>query len=202
MTEDELRANPRPWMTDGSVEFIENNLRLSDTVLDFGGGWSTIWWARKVSWITTVEADYVWAAKLLHEMAAHPELIAKWQLKFVACEWSNTYLAPKKYWNKNQNIMNDLIADQLESHYMKIYDDPTVIVIDGSSRARNVEEVSRYLAQSNRVRMLVVDNMEWLSRFTAGKFKGFKQYDFHEFDIEKIPVHQNGKWCTSVWVRE
>ena len=52
-----------------------------------------------------------------------------------------------------------------------------------------------------KTRMLVIDNMEWLSRFAAGKFKGFEQHDFHEYDVSKIPVHQNGKWCTSVWTR-
>lgn len=38
MNENELRVNPRPWMTDDSIDFIESKLRPTDTVIEFGGG--------------------------------------------------------------------------------------------------------------------------------------------------------------------
>lgn len=43
MTVDALRKNPRPWMTDGAVEFIEKHLLSKDEVIEYGGGWSSLW---------------------------------------------------------------------------------------------------------------------------------------------------------------
>lgn len=201
ITEAELRANPKPWLTDGSIAFIDRHLRPTDHVLEFGGGWSTLWWAKRAAWTTTVEADYAWAAKLLQEMAAHPDLMAKWALRFVACEWSNVHTQPKRYWTKNAAHLNAEIAERMEAAYMKINEDADVIVIDGSARARNAVDVDSYLKNGSRCRMIVVDNMEWLYRHTAGRFDGFEQHDFHEYDFAKIPAHQNGKWNTAVWLR-
>lgn len=201
VTEAELRANPRPWMTDGSIEFIEKNLRPTDRVIEFGGGWSTLWWTRRAAWTLTVEADYSWAAKLLHEMAAHPDLMTRWALRFVACEWSNVYTQPKRYWSKHGSLLTKEIAERMEDAYMHFDFEPNVVVIDGSARGRNTIVADEYIKRTPSVRMIVVDNMEWLHRYTAGRFDDFTQYDFHEYDIEKIPAHQNGKWNTAVWLR-
>jgi hypothetical protein len=200
-TEEQLRANPRPWMTDGAVDFIERNLRPTDRVIEFGGGWSSIWWASRAAWTLTVEADHIWAAKILGEIARHPQLMTKWSMRFVGCEWSNLHTNPKGYWTKNKGVLNPEIADRLETAYMEINFAPDVVAIDGSARARNVVEVDRYLNQNQSIRMIVVDNMEWLARHTEGRFRSFQQYDFPEYDVAKIPPHQNGKWTTSVWLR-
>lgn len=160
-----------------------------------------MWWTKRAAWTTSVEADYAWAAKLLQEMAAHPDRMAKWALRFVACEWSNVHTRPKGYWTKNAVHMNAEIAERLEAAYMKIDEDADVMVIDGSARARNAVDVDCYLKNGSRCRMIVVDNMEWLHRYTAGRFDGFEQHDFHEYDFAKIPAHQNVKWNTAVWLR-
>lgn len=188
-------------MTDGSIEFIERHLKSTDKVLEFGGGWSSLWWAARAAWTLTVEADYAWAAKILTEMARHPALMTKWSLRFVACEWSNNFSRPKAYWTKHANLLTPEIADRLETEYFKIDFAPDIIVIDGSARVRNVQEVDKYVSAEKSVRMIVVDNMEWLARFTEGRFLGFTRHEFHEYDLQKIPAHQNGKWMTAVWTR-
>lgn len=200
-TEDQLRANPRPWMTDGSIEFIEKHIRPTDHVIEYGGGWSSLWWAARAAWTLTVEADYNWAAKLLVEMARHPELMTKWSLRFVASEWSVNFQNPKKYWTDNAKHINDESARRLEDAYLAVDFSPDVFVIDGSARVRNADIVDEYSAAHESVRMIVIDNMEVMERYTLGKFKTFERHDFPEFDVAKIPIHQNGKWVTSVFVR-
>ncbi len=76
--ETELRKNPKPWMTQGSIDFIEKNLLSTDTVIEFGGGWSSIWWAKRVKYTLTVEASPEWASLLIKEMMPHPNAMAKW----------------------------------------------------------------------------------------------------------------------------
>lgn len=201
-TEEELRANPRPWMTDSAVEFIEKNLNPVDYVIEYGGGWSSLWWAKRAGYTHTVEADYKWAAQILHEMASYPELMTRWTLRFVPSDWNPDASRPKQYWTKNQQHLTPDIAQHMTNRYLVIDFEPDVFVIDGSIRPENIRIVDEYLNSHTRPRMIVVDNMESLRKHTEGRFSGFKQHDFHEYDHAKIPAHQNGKWCTSVWIRE
>jgi len=197
----QLRQNPRPWMTDGSIDFIEANLRTTDEVIEYGGGWSSLWWAKRAAFTLTVEADYKWASQLLNEVAAHPELMTRWALRFVPSDWNPDATRPKQYWTANAAHLTPAAAELMTNRYLWIDFEPDVFVIDGSIRPKNIEIVDEYLKSHHRPRMIVVDNMETLSKFTVGRFDGFRQFDFPEFDIEKIPKHQNGKWMTSVWIQ-
>lgn len=199
--ETELRKNPKPWMTQGSIDFIEKNLLSTDTVIEFGGGWSSIWWAKRAKYTLTVEASPEWASLLIKEMMPHPNAMAKWSLRFVPSDWNPTPDQLKPYWKANSKHLTVDSINNLSENYLKIEFDPTVIVIDGSIRPKNIEAVDKYLKTNNTVRMIVVDNMESLRKYTVDNFNGFNQHDFHETDIKLIPNHQNGKWCTSVWIK-
>ena len=200
-SEEDLRANPRPWLTDDSIQFIEANLRPTDRVIEFGGGWSTIWWTRHVAWTLTIEASPKWAAKIISEMSAHPRLLVKWSLRFAAAEWHTKYTQAKNFWTKHARVLSDDIAKSLEDAYLAIEFSPDVFVIDGSVRPGSVHAVDRHVRSHEDTRMIVVDNMESMAKHVEGKFPGFTQHDFPEYDLEKIPAHQNGKWTTSVWLR-
>lgn len=201
MNDIKLRKNPRPWMTNGSIDFIEQNLLPTDNVIEFGGGWSSIWWAKRANYTLTVEASPEWAATIIKEMMTHPDAMAKWSMKFVPSDWNPTPNEPKQYWKANgSHLTEDNIAN-LTMKYLSIDFDADVIVIDGSIRPTNIDVVNQYLKHNNRVRMIVVDNMESLRRYTLSKFEGYEQYDFFETDLSLIPTHQNGKWCTSVWIK-
>lgn len=135
-------------------------------------------------------------------MKQTPDLLTRWVLKFVPSEWNPTSVNLKPYWKKNKSYLSQLSCQLMEDRYVEIDFEPDIFVIDGSVRHKNIVNVDNFLKSSKRTRMVVVDNMETLSSITAGKFSGFKQFDFHEFDITKIPTHQKGKWCTSVWIKE
>lgn len=199
----ELLADPKPWFTPDSIAYLEEEIRSDDVVLEFGGGVSSIWWARKAAYTYTYEADAAWAAILLAEMHKRPELLAKWGMCFSGCEWSNTAEQPKTYWTKHRELLNPGNIQRLEDIYCDIPASlkPSIIVIDGSIRPRTAD-VTAVFIKTNSVRLIVVDNMESMSRYVADKFEGYKQIDFHEDDLALIPKHQNGKWCTSVFLKE
>ncbi len=197
-----LEKEPTPWFTNESIKFIIENIKDTDTVLEFGGGFSSIWWAKKCKFTLTVEASYEWASKLLLEFSKYPEALTKWQLKFVASDWNPTIDHPKNYWKKNKNILNEIIVSEMNDRYLSIDFDPNIIIIDGSIRPLNIQKVNEYLKTNTSVRIIIVDNMESLGKHTINMFEGFKQYDFHETNETLIPEHQNGKWCTSVWIKE
>jgi hypothetical protein len=199
----DIWADPKPWMTEGLIQFLEQELSKDDIVLEFGGGASSIWWCSRAKYTYTVEASPDWAPTLITKMSQCPHLLAKWSMLFVPCEWHTSHLSPKQYWKKNANMINEEQASYLNNIYSCIPQSfkPTVIVIDGSVRPQTVVTTAHYIKHSTQVRMIVVDNMETMRSSTEGMFTGFQEYPFHEKDPEKIPKHQKGKWCSSAFMR-
>ena len=59
------RRNPDvPWLTAESVVLLGKLLRTQDSVLEFGSGRSTIWFARRCGIIVSVEHDLDWFKKV------------------------------------------------------------------------------------------------------------------------------------------
>lgn len=49
-----------PWLTRTASQILSSYLRKSDTGLEFGSGRSTLWFARRVSTLTSIEEDSWW----------------------------------------------------------------------------------------------------------------------------------------------
>jgi len=56
----EKKYPERPWLTSTAFSILTSWLKQSDSVLEFGSGRSTLWLARRVSAITSVEHDKEW----------------------------------------------------------------------------------------------------------------------------------------------
>ena len=57
----------QPWLTRTANEILYSYLRKSDIGLEFGSGRSTLWFAKRVANLTSVEHDETWMANV-HEM--------------------------------------------------------------------------------------------------------------------------------------
>ncbi len=53
-----------PWVTPAAVRFLDLWLKPTDDVFEWGAGRSTLWIARRVQSISSVESDTKWFAKL------------------------------------------------------------------------------------------------------------------------------------------
>jgi len=49
-----------PWLTPQAIRFLEGWLKTSDSVLEYGSGRSTLWLARRVGQLVSVEHDPRW----------------------------------------------------------------------------------------------------------------------------------------------
>jgi hypothetical protein len=59
------KGNPSPWISLGCINFLDN-LDLSDfTVCELGSGASTLFWAQRVSKVSTFEHSEYWLNKLI-----------------------------------------------------------------------------------------------------------------------------------------
>jgi hypothetical protein len=51
---------PIPWFTYPAIDFLEPRLQPQWTVLEWGAGNSTLWWARRVKRVLSIEHDPAW----------------------------------------------------------------------------------------------------------------------------------------------
>jgi predicted O-methyltransferase YrrM len=57
------RSHPDvPWLAPAAVEFLEGYLKPEDRLLEFGSGRSTLWFAKRIAHITSVEHNPEWFA--------------------------------------------------------------------------------------------------------------------------------------------
>ncbi|WP_394951331.1 hypothetical protein [uncultured Helicobacter sp.] len=68
---------PLPWYVYPCIEYL-NNLDFSKKeILEFGGGQSSLYWAKRASHITTIESDKQWFKTLQSQQAPNQDLYLK-----------------------------------------------------------------------------------------------------------------------------
>lgn len=72
----DANGEPIPWISYPAIRFIEERVRKSFQVFEFGSGLSTLWWAKRAGNVTSVEHDKAW-----FDLVA-PSLPANASLKF------------------------------------------------------------------------------------------------------------------------
>lgn len=192
----------KPWITSPACEWLESHVTPVDVVLEFGGGASTLWWAKLARKVVTVEASHEWCALLLDRMRRRPDLLKKWRLVMSPCDWNPDISEPKPYWFRHrEHLLPEERAD-IESDYLSLAScSPTVCFIDGSIRPKTIDHVAINAAESG-IRMIVVDNTEaeYIAEAVAAIPGVFCRHDFPADRRDRIPEHQEG-WITSVWTR-
>jgi hypothetical protein len=62
------KGNPLPWVTYPFIDFIESRLNRSMEIFEYGSGNSTLWYADKVKYVTSVEHDQNWYEKVKNNL--------------------------------------------------------------------------------------------------------------------------------------
>src|SRR5229473_3586817 len=55
-------GNPLPWYTYPAIDFLDTKDFSTRTVLEFGSGQSTLWWAKRCKRILSFDSDPKWFA--------------------------------------------------------------------------------------------------------------------------------------------
>ncbi len=65
------RRNPdAPWLVPAAVALLDQWLRSPDSVVEFGSGRSTLWFARRVARVVSIEHNPVWFATVSARLAS------------------------------------------------------------------------------------------------------------------------------------
>lgn len=67
-TPDKTGRPDEPWLTRDAIGLLDKTLHRGTRVLEYGAGASTIWLARRVSWVDSVEHERPWVDLVLEKM--------------------------------------------------------------------------------------------------------------------------------------
>jgi hypothetical protein len=146
-------GDPIPWYTYPTIDFLAGRSYAGKTVLEFGGGQSTLWWASQADSVVTFEANREWHDKIKVGMPPNVDL------HYVARESGVSDAAQ--------------IVSALSSKSRLQYD---VVIIDGLTRAQLFDLALKYIAPDG---ILICDNAEGYGFYEGFKDCGLNRVDFY-----------------------
>jgi hypothetical protein len=146
-------GKPLPWYTYGSIDFLNYRTYADKLVLEFGGGQSTLWWAKRAKHVVTLEGKHVWYNKIKNAMPANVDL------HYVSMTDATT----------NVSEVKDVLAS-------KPYPKYDVIIIDGLHREEMIDIACQVLAADG---IIVCDDAEGYGFYDGFKERGLKRVDFY-----------------------
>ncbi|HWD90004.1 MAG TPA: hypothetical protein VG367_17880 [Mucilaginibacter sp.] len=142
--------NPLPWATYPFIQFVGERLKSTHDVFEFGSGNSTLFYAKKVGSVTSVDHDLFWYDKIKNSMPSNVNLFY--------CEFS-----------EDGNYCNYV------SKTNKLYD---MIIVDGMDRVNCCINNIGALKQNGVMILDDSERDEYDEATTFLVKKGFKRIDF------------------------
>lgn len=148
-------GDPIPWYTYPSIEFLKHRNFADKMVLEFGGGQSTRWWAKRAKRVVTLEGDEAWYDTIKDSMAPNVELHHVSMASAAA----------------NREAVEAILA-------AKPYEAYDVIVIDGLHREEMIPIAQRLIAPDG---VIICDNAEGYSFYEGFASSEMNRVDFYGY---------------------
>ncbi|MCX7759368.1 MAG: SAM-dependent methyltransferase [bacterium] len=148
-------GNPIPWYTYPAIEYLSSLEFSKKNIFEFGGGNSTIWWAKRAKFVVTVEKDKDWYQKITEKVREYNNV------KLILSEDEESYVSSIK----NQGMVFD------------------VVVIDGHWRGKCAKILDESVLNTIDGYMIILDNSDWypnVANFICKRFDLIR-VDFHGF---------------------
>ncbi len=156
-------GTPLPWYTYPSISFLSHRSFSDKTIIEFGRGQSTTWWAKRASKVITFESDHAWLKRIRYTSPTNVDLHLVSANDPHACVQGVSQVLNKE-------------PDQR-------YD---VIVIDGLHRRELVPVACEFLAEDGAI---ICDNAEGYGFYEEFKNKHFQRVDFFGYAPGAISPH-------------
>lgn len=165
-------GDPLPWYTYPIIDFLKYRTYDDKTILEFGGGQSTLWWAKRALKVVTFEGDREWYEKIRHEMPVNVDL---------------HYVSMKDI-DTNVYQVKELLASK--PYENEKYD---VIVIDGLYRYEMIDIACNLLKKDG---IIICDNAEGFRFYEGFKSRCMDRVDFYGNAPGVVHPH-----CTSIYFK-
>lgn len=146
-------GDPLPWYTYPAIDFLKDRSYTGKSVLEFGGGQSTLWWAAHASSVVTFEADRAWHDRIKIGMPSNVDL----------------NLVPRE--NGKQDALH--VSTMLATKPIQQFD---VVIIDGLTRGDLFDIACNYVAPNG---IIICDNAEGYGFYEGFRNRGFSRVDFY-----------------------
>ncbi|MEX0853081.1 MAG: hypothetical protein WD036_07345 [Bauldia sp.] len=146
------RGEPLPWYSYPCIHLLMHRDFAGRSVLEFGGGQSTLWWAARAERVVTFEGDVAWHARLAKVMPENVELHLISSADRVTCLAEVT------------RVLDRLPRPSFD-----------VAVIDGDFREDVFEPAIRHLSEDGA---LICDDAESYGFFEATRGLDIQRADF------------------------
>lgn len=169
-----------PWLTEDSIQFLNDFLILNDkAVLEFGMGASTIWLSKRCNFLTSVDHDPDWFNQV-------KILIEKTNVSLNLFESNvihGTDFIEKSYSH---------IADQFHDESLDL------ILIDGRNR---VDCFFRSESKLKKGGIMVLDNSERIDyKQIFDEYSSKQRFDFVQHQADSEGFFYPG-WTTTCWIK-
>ncbi|MCT7528301.1 hypothetical protein N5T79_04030 [Aliarcobacter cryaerophilus] len=161
-----------PWYTYPAIEYLNNLDFSTKSILEFGSGSSSIFWAKKCLKVTSIEHNKVWYEKVKQNLVL------------------------------NQTIFFMEDSAEYENFIYKFNTKFDVIIIDGIRRKECAKAVVNYINSLNEIYkegnyMIILDNSDWYKN-TAEILR--KELNLIEIDFHGFGPINNYTWTTSIFL--
>lgn len=147
-------GEPLPWYTYPAIDFLAARDFSDKSVLEFGGGQSTLFWCRRARSVVTIEEDRAWYGELKPRLPANAEL----------------HHVPADRQSRDVGPIRDILQARGQS-----YD---IIVVDGHLRQECTALAFAHLSPRGAI---VLDNAEGYGFFEETKGRDCRRIDFYGF---------------------
>ena len=141
-----------PWYTYPAVDFLRTRDFSDKTILEFGGGQSTLWWAKRAKNVITLEEDGNWYEMLKRTIPSNAKL----------------FLISKESREKCVAEVESALKTLEIPHY-------DVVIIDGLFREQMVDIACRVVRPEGAI---ICDNAEGYGFYDGFKDRRLKRVDF------------------------
>mgnify|MGYP001301567643 CR=1 FL=1 len=191
----QYRNPDAPWLTEQAVILLSTWLRESDIGIEWGSGRSTLWFASRVSKISSVESDLTWYEKVQGQLE-RSGLTEK-------VDYRDVPVGIKDSEPPRKNPYSD-VADEFHDGSLDF------ALIDGKVRLACVERVMPKLKSGG---LLILDNAErYVPNRVMGKHSTVingmaSPRDAHwdatltQLDSWRAILSSNGIWDTRFWIK-
>jgi len=145
------KNQPLPWYTYPAIDFLKYRNYEGKSVLEFGGGQSTLWWAERADKVVTFEGDQQWFLQLKGKIPQNVEL---------------SYVSMESREKNIEGVRNLMLESQGK------YD---VIVIDGLYRCDMIKFATACLKDDG---IIICDDSEGFGFYEGFKDSGLSRVDF------------------------
>jgi hypothetical protein len=193
-------GKPVPWITYAAIHFLEQEIGGEQSIFEYGGGHSTLYWAERVRRVVAVDHDPAVAAYLRQRLPPNAELILSEENEPISerlaslSRNSPSLVDPEPI----QAYRSGQPNEPFRAYALKLLEfspmEFDVVIVDGKARVLSTWAAIRYFKKRG---FIVFDNADLDLYQTAYSFldaSGYRRIDFYGLG----PINPYG-WCTAVF---